>query len=180
MKCLQCTALTKLSLPPAFRRNGKGTVFTGVCLSTSREGGGVTKSGQWGYPIWPRGVSPSSWWRMVPHLATRGVSQSSWSEYPIRTGWGTSWLGLEGVPPSGLDEVQSCWDWMGVTPPPPRKQQQNEHLLHSGGMPLAFTQEDFLVWNCFSLSSIMYSLNNSRLSSGKKPYFARKYFPCSI
>ena len=76
-------------LPPAFRRNGEGTVITGVCLSTSRLGGWwwypICLMG--GTPIWlMEGGTPSVWWRVrVPHLADRG--------YPHSADW-------MGVPPS--------------------------------------------------------------------------------
>ena len=34
-------------LPPVFRRNGEGTVFTGVCLSTPGGGGGRVPTLDW-------------------------------------------------------------------------------------------------------------------------------------
>ena len=64
-----------LSLPPAFQRNGEGTVFTGVCLFTFQ------------------GVPPSGWW--VVHLP-------SWQEVPpsFPIGGGT---GQGGTPIPGQD-----------------------------------------------------------------------------
>ena len=43
-------SLAKVSLPPAFQRNGEGTVFTDVCLSTFRGGGGTPSFLKGGYP----------------------------------------------------------------------------------------------------------------------------------
>ena len=59
----------KQQLPSAFRRNGKGTVFTGVCSHPGVGGGRVQHPAQWGHP----------------HLRTEGVlpSQDRGRGYPI-------------------------------------------------------------------------------------------------
>ena len=105
-------------LPPAFRRNGEGNVFTGVCRSTPT---GET-------PIWPMGDipsqvrrgegTPSGWWR-VPHLADQWVP-------PIGTGWGYNpsvWTGWGTPPPSqdwmGHPPIVTGWGTFPPPPPPP-------------------------------------------------------------
>ena len=88
----------KLRLPPAFRRNGEGTVFTGVCPHFG------------GYP--PSAILPN--WGVLP-------SQ-------VRT------VGGGGVLPS---KVRT-----GGCPQP----EQHSMYYSAGGMSLAFTQEDFLVF----------------------------------
>ena len=129
---------------------------------------GGTPSSQWGVPhprsgwggliqltggtssqIWMRGTI-SSWWG-VPYLRSR------WG-YPI-SGLDRGvplWPGLDGVPPwPGLDGVPpSGQDWMGY-PLPPSQNWMGYPLIRqssivstcyvAGGMPLAFTQQDFLV-----------------------------------
>ena len=123
-----------LLLPPIFRRNGGGTIFTGVCLFTFRGSGGVT-------PIWLKGggyhcpdggtpSSPDGGKGVPPSSSEKGVSHPvlKWIPpfipdrgYPIWLAVGTPswprgvtqgtcpWLGVDGVTPSGLD---------GVTPSP--------------------------------------------------------------
>ena len=66
-----------------------------------------------------------------------------------------------GYPISGLDGGFPIQDWMGYpppiqcwtgTPPPPSRRQSSiaSTCYAAGGMPLAFTQEDFLVFSiCF-------------------------------
>ena len=78
-------------LPPAFRRNGKGTVFTGVCLSTFR--GGVPPFGWWqGYPL-------PSWWG-YPHPSWQGVPSSFLGNPQSRSEWGVARTGgTPGYPP---------------------------------------------------------------------------------
>ena len=92
---------------PAFRRNGKGNVFTGVCPFIPA-GGGVA--------ILPNGGTPS-----------------------FQTG---------GVSPSQVRKAGVPLNWMGVTPPLPTHRDSSiaSTCYAAGGMPLAFTQEDFLVF----------------------------------
>ena len=74
-----------------------------------------------------------------------------------RSLWGVPWPGQDGggVPPPGQDGGggypglirtggggYSPGQGLGIPPPG----QQREYLIHGGGMPLAFTREDFLVW----------------------------------
>ena len=81
-------------LPSAFRRNGEGTVFTGICLLTGGyphlpTGGGGSHSALWGEgipsslmegtPIQPNGGVPHS-----PRPGLDGVPPPP----PARTGWG--------------------------------------------------------------------------------------------
>ena len=71
-----------------------------------------------------------------------------WGTPPIGTGW-------EYPPPSGLDEVppfRTGWgtppiqDWIGTLSPIRRQSSVASTCYAAGGMPLAFTQEDFLVF----------------------------------
>ena len=110
---------------------GWGNLIFSLCVSVHTSIGG--------YPILPNGGSP-------PH--------QDWIGYP---------------PPSGLDGDTPCLDWMGVLPnwdwmgyphqdwmgkPPspiktawgyPRQEIRRQSSYAAGGMPLAVTQEDFLV-----------------------------------
>ena len=62
-------------------------------------------------------------------------------------------LGLDGVPPSGLDGGTPHWDWMGVppigggwgVPPSPRNERQLNKLCCGRYVSYGFPQEDFLV-----------------------------------
>ena len=105
-------------------------------------GGGVTQSSsKWGStPSFPMGGTPI--W------LTRGTHQD-WLEVPLLSG-------LDGgTPLSGLDGGPANQDWMVVTPPPHldwmaplpiRRQSSRVSTCYTaGGMPRAFTQEDFLV-----------------------------------
>ena len=133
-------------------KDGEGTVFTGVCLSTP---GGYPsprffpRSMVIG-PFWGRGTPvPGSFpghWSQVPSRGYpnpgQGVPQSwlggtpgwtrqnwgspcegqGWGSPTARSGWGTPWPGQDGVLP---------WpgqDW-GT---PPRREQPSEHLLRGG------------------------------------------------
>ena len=110
-------------------------LFPQVCLFTFRGGG--TPSGQQGYPIWPMGErgTPSGQ-QGVPYPADWG--------YPHLANGDTPWLplGLDGpgVPPpptSGMDE--------GTSPPLSGRQSSRVSTCYAaGGMPFAFTHEDFL------------------------------------
>ena len=162
------------SLPPMYivRPTG-GYVFTDVCLFNL---GGVLhlSSAQGGYPIsgldgggtpyqiWMGEGTPSQVWigRGIPSQVWigRGIPSQVWTGGTPSKVWsggtpfcrqgGYPWyphLRLDGVPPSRPG--------MGGTPgtPPildgvPPLNPQNEHLLRGGGVPLAFTQEDFLVY----------------------------------
>ena len=76
------------------------------------------------------------------------------------------WSGLDGVPPPpigtgwGHTPTPAYWEWMGYSPiktglgyPPPRREIGRQSSCAAGGMPLAFTQEDFLVKNNLNVFS---------------------------
>ena len=91
----------------------------------------------------------------VPHLRSEGGPEMG---YPPNLGWGTP-PDLGWGTPQTWDEVPPLtWDrvpprhgtgypptWDGV--PPPRQISIASCCYTAGGMPLAFTQEDFLVHN---------------------------------
>ena len=84
----------------------------------------------------PAGGYPHSADGRYPHLADQegGVPPSflAGMGYPILPDWG--------------------WDWMGVPPSQVRRQSSRASTCYAaGGMPLAFTQEDFLVLVVFFL-----------------------------
>ena len=152
-------------LPPAYEVRGKA-VFTGVCLSTFRGGWGDTPSGrrgggtpvqsQWGggNSIQPTGGIPIWLTRGgYPHLANLGG-------YPPQVGTGqgapSPQSGLDGgTPPvrTGLGPPPHQ-DWMGVHPPPLREIRRQRSYV-AGGMPLAFTRENFLVSTSVSTRSLL-------------------------
>ena len=105
-------------LAPAVRKNG-GYNLTHVC----RQGGGVPRSSQRG-----GGVLPSSQ-QGVPHLVDREVP------HPAKEGYSHP---ANRIPPSELD---------GYPPSLPLRHTSIASTCYvAGGMPLAFTQEDFLVY----------------------------------
>ena len=82
-------------LPPAFRRNGEGYVFTGVCPSTPMGRG---------TPIWPGGYPlPRSGWGRVPHPR----SGQGGNPFQVRQGR---------YPFPGQDGVPHPMSGQGVTP----------------------------------------------------------------
>ena len=128
------TLATQLSLttieflPPAYVVRQE-VMFSQVCVCSGR---GVTPSQvrMGGYPI------PGLVWGVAPRPGLDGRGGTP----PARSGWwmgtppaGSGWWG--GTPP-GLD---------GVPPPTPIRQSSIASTCYlAGGMPLAFTQEDFL------------------------------------
>ena len=87
-------------------------------------------------------------WDGVPHQTWDGVPPWTWDGVPPRhgTGYPQTW---DGVPPRhGMQYPLPDMGW--GTPSPPETDQHSEHLLRGGGIPLAFTQEDFLVYLQFS------------------------------
>ena len=119
-----------------------------------------------GYPI-PRmrGYPSQVWLGGVPHhggyptlSGLDGVPHQDWRRYPHQ-----DWMG-----------VAPCPGLHGVQPPPPVRRQCSiaSTRYGEGGMPLAFTQEDFLVssnFYTFSFYSIqlVLALDLSRKSRGK-------------
>ena len=99
--------------------------------------------------VWMRGT-PSSWWGCTPSSwqggtpsSWQGVPPSSWQGYPWGTpGQGYPWQGPRAGVPCPL---------AGGTPQqgilPPNRSSIACTCYAVGGMPLAFTQEDFLVFN---------------------------------
>ena len=92
----------------------------------------------------PRG-DPSS--RFFPRSLVPGLFSGG---TPVPAGGGTLVLASGstpervGVPPS-WDWGNPSWDW--CTPPPPKRQNSRASTCYvAGGMPLAVTQEDFLVF----------------------------------
>ena len=98
------------------------------------------------------GVPPTGrWGGAVPHQANGGYCHLAyggtldggtphwdWMGYPPLIGTGC------GYPPLRLDGGNPHQDWMGVSPI--RRQSSRVSTCYAvGGMPLAFTQEDFLV-----------------------------------
>ena len=116
--------------------------------------------GTWGTPL-----ARSGWWR-VPEVPPwpgldgwKGWWGDTWGtpQPGLDGGWyspGQVWMvgvprvhtqpGLDG---GGVHQVLPCQDWMGTSPPTPIRQSSIASTCYSAnGMPLAFTQEDFLVW----------------------------------
>ena len=118
-------------------------------LDVEGEGGRVThpRSGWWGRVPHPRSgqggiLHPRSGWG--GGYAIRGLDGGV--PHPRSGWWGfTPHPGLDGVPHwPGLDGVPSH-DCNGYAPPPIRQSSIASTCYAVGGMPLAFTQEDFLV-----------------------------------
>ena len=134
-------------LPPAYVRTTGGYVFTGVCLFNFRGGYPVPslgrgvphlRSGRGGYPLpgLARGVPPQSWDGVPPGPGMGYPSPRPGMGYPPRPGMGTP-PGFEMGYPPRPEMVR----W-GI---PPRPISIASICYAAGGMPLAFTQEDFLV-----------------------------------
>ena len=109
--------------------------------------------GQDGVPPWPGldGVPPWTWDGVPPDQVRMGHPPDQvWMGYPLDLGWGTPRPGQDGAPPwPGLDGVPPR-PGTGYPPrpgmgyPPPNWDIAST-CYAAGGMPLAFTQEDFLV-----------------------------------
>ena len=141
---------------------GEGTVFSLSFNNTIGGGDPILLTG--GYPI-PGLDGGGAPWYQIPGLEggtqfqvqtggtpsqvqMGGIPSYSWGYPHLRSGWGggthpadrgyphprSVWMG---VPPSRLD---------GVPPPPVRRQISIASTCYAaGGVPLVFTQEDFLV-----------------------------------
>ena len=118
------------------QRTGKGNIFTLYVSPNLDRGEGIpSQVVGGGYPITglEGGTSSQVW--------TGGTPSQVWmGEYPIP---GLDGGGYPRVP--GLDRVPPTQDWMGYPPPPIRQSRIERTCYAAGGMPLAFTQEDFLV-----------------------------------
>ena len=117
-----------------------------------RSGQGVPHPRSGGYPIqlmgdtpskvWTGGGTLSQIWMGIPYSRSRwGTPHLGWGTIHLDLGWGTP-------PPPG--PVMGYPPGMYHPPPPPppiRKQSSIASTSYvTGGMPLAFTQEDFLVY----------------------------------
>ena len=141
----------------------EGNVLTPVCVSVHTCRGGYPISGS---QVWGGGGYP------IPGLAGGGVlhprSGLEGTLSQVWIGWIPPPKTWDGVPPCTLDRVPPQdlgqgtptpspemgylpWTWDGVPPldkgwgTPPRQISIASTCYAAGGMPLAFTQEDFLV-----------------------------------
>ena len=163
------------------RTKYKGRYCFHRCLSVHLSGGTPSSwqgevphsRSRWGYPIQSTGVpipGPGRGFHIqlmgvphprsrqgVPHPADRGtpsqvqVEGVSWVTPRSRPGMGYLHLGLDGVP----FPIQG---WMGYPSPVRRQSSIASTCYMAGGMPLAFTQEDFLVLPVFSAQLIIFGL----------------------
>ena len=127
-----------------------GYIFT---LSTLAGGGRDThlrsRWGGGGYPVQVlmvgEGVPPGQVLMVPPAIKT-------WLGYSPTLGWGTpstikTWLGYP-PPDLGWGTPPTIKTWLGYPPPPTHPLDSSSiasTCYAAGGMPLAFTQEDFLV-----------------------------------
>ena len=138
-------------------------VFTNVCSFTFAGGGGGGASSSWwggeGYPIpgmdGGGGDTPSQVWTGGGGWYTHAAD---WGRVPPHWDW------MRYPPP--------MQDWMGylcLPPPPVRRQISIASPCYAVGMPLAFTQEDFLVYKLitqhFSVSSLWWWCEKSKKGS---------------
>ena len=114
------------------------------------------------------GVPPTQNWMGYPPLGLNGVLPiQDWMGYPLsRTGLGTSScpeldMGTFLPPCQGLD---------GEPPPPPVRRQSSKASIcyAAGGMPLAFTQDDFLVYRNVH-TGLRQGRNQNSVSCGSGP-----------
>ena len=132
------------------------------CLSVNISGGGTPSQ------VWVGGTPSQVWLVGGTHLRSRGYPRNPPKPemgYPPDMGWGTPGPGTgtpqtwDGVPPTpprhGTGSPQTWgtpWDMGWGTPPdlrwgiPPKQISIASTCYTAGGMPLAFTQEDFLVF----------------------------------
>ena len=137
-KCYPCP---EQFLPPAYVLRGK-VIFTAHVRST-KEGNIYT------------------WEYLSVHIVGGG--------YPV-LGWGgvTPRPGMGYPPDLGLGTSPWTWDWVPAPPQtwdwvPPGPPSMASTWYAAGGMPLAFTQEDFLVsqmfWTELFLNLVVYCMN---------------------
>ena len=111
-----------------------------------------------------------------------------WMRYPsFRLDGVPLWLGLDGIPhptPSEQDEVplpiSTGWGYTLL----PKTEQQSKHCYSAGGMPLAFTQEDFLTCvkvrniKCWARISPMYiSICGQMIKHGRDHIWRGRHLP---
>ena len=129
-------------------KDGEGTVFTRVCLSTP--GGGRVPS----HRFFPRSLVPGPFWevpqlQVLSQVLSGGYPSPGWgggnmnrfSPAPSRSGWGL------GTPRPVQDAIPPVQVRMGYRRPP--GQNSRASICYAAcGMPLEFTQDDFLVLKC--------------------------------
>ena len=122
-------------------RDGEGTVFS-LFVSSHR-------SGQGGYRI--PGTSPGGGYPIqLMEVPIPGLDGGGGVSHPADGG--VPHPRSTSVPPwKGLDGVRLQPESDGVHPPPIRQNSIASTCCTAGGMPLAFTQEDFLVFAEFIL-----------------------------
>ena len=127
-------------------KDGRRYCFQFVCQFTSRGGGTPSQ-------VWPGGYP-------IPGLAGGGTAPDLGRGTPPRPGMGYPPGPGTGYPP---------WAWDGVPPPPrhgtgypppPPTWDIASTCYVAGGMPLAFTQEDFLVCSVLKHFAICYSMHS--------------------
>ena len=157
------------------RSTREGNVLTPVCVSVHTCGGGGGTPSQ---DLRSRGGTPSQVWLgggaggSTPSQAWIGWIPPRHGVHPPRPGMGyppprhgTGYPPRHGMgypPRDGMGYPPQTWD--GVPPPghgtgyPPSPRQISiaSTCYAAGGMPLAFTQEDFLVLNIFSERTLHY------------------------
>ena len=124
--------------------------WMGVSHLLGLDGGTPIGTG-WGYPYWD--------WMGYP-MSQMGCPP------PIRSGWGTlhqDWRAGGGYPHQDrMEFLPPCWNWMGLPPPIRRLSSKVSNCYAVGGMPLAFTQEDFHVWINEIICTFFKKYRNSR------------------
>ena len=125
-KCRETTG-NELLLPPAFRGNGEGNVFTRVCLSVHMGEG--TYLGRGGIPTLGQEWDTYLGWG-IPTLAGGGGTYLGW-EVPTLDRGGTYLGRRRGVPTLAggyLPWPGRYLSWLGGTPSlPPPPQETEEH-----------------------------------------------------
>ena len=122
-----------------------------------RSGWGVPKSSWLGTPsqVWTGGHHPRSEWGCTPSSWPGGTSSQVWMGVTPSQVWMGRYAGLTLLARTGLGTLPDLgwgtppWPGLdGLPPPPPFRQSSIASTSYAaGGMPLAFTQEDFLVVN---------------------------------
>ena len=170
------------------RRRGK-VLFT-VCLSVHISRG--YPSQVWGgtpSQVWPGGYPIPGLGREVPHPRSEcggGYLGYSHPLNQVRMGYPPTWPGLDGVLPGPGMGYPLTWDgvppwtWNGVPPDLGRSTPLDlgwgtppgiaSTCYAAGGMPLAFTQEDFLVLKLVLLQCFLPCLNVAEKTNAYQNY----------
>ena len=149
--------------------DGEGTQFQvwmvgGVPHPVMVVGGTPSIHGGGGYPI-------QSWWgvpRIPPGQVWMGTPHHDWMGHPHHHDW------MRNPPPPWLDGIPLTMTGWDTLFPPIRQSSMASTCYAAGSMPLAFTQEDFLVE--FSISYWVFCPNDSRdKRCGKKEIFEKVF-----